>query len=684
MKILVVDDTEEARYLLVALLRGFGYEVETAENGAEALKMARKAPPDLIVADILMPVMDGFTLCLEWKKDERLRSIPFIFYTATYTEPRDREFALGLGADRFIVKPEAPATFIAIVRETIEKVKNAPSALSEASRQHPCQSAAGGMEEGEVCLKQYNEVLIRKLEAKMEQLEQLKGELERDIAERMRLTTAIEQITEGIVINDVNWVIQYVNSGIERITGYDRREMIGRPGAMLSDDSTEGLAETIREAILRDGVWSGRMLNRKKDGTLFHAEVTISPVRNASGAITDYVSVIRDVTHEVNIEKSLRQAEKMECIGTLAGGIAHDFNNILMAMMGCAELARSLASGNEPLEKNLDQILAAGVRAKELVGRILTFSRQKEQERRPLQLAPVVTEAIKLLRASLPSTIEIRREIAGDAADAVILSDPTQMHQVVMNLAVNAAHAMRACGGVLSIGVRKMEVDAKVLAQHPDLRQGPYACIDVSDTGCGMDDGIRERIFDPYFTTKEAGEGTGLGLSVVHNIVLANGGHIEVESSPGRGTVFHLWFPALQEAKTPSVEPAQEPATGHERILFVDDEELLIELGKAMLEPLGYTVRTEQSSPEALEVFQADPGGFDLVITDMTMPGITGMELAAKIQDIRPDIPIILCTGFGADTVVKQCVEEKNCRVVMKPYSRVVLAKAVRRALDRK
>ncbi|MDR3567604.1 MAG: response regulator [Syntrophobacteraceae bacterium] len=686
-KILVVDDKEEARYLLLTLFRGFGYEVATATNGVEAIELARKSPPDLIVSDILMPVMDGFTLCREWKKDERLRPIPFIFYTATYTDQRDREFAMGLGAARFLVKPQPPAALLAIVRETLEEARSAPTSPTVARSGDLSLPSAGGQEEQEVgCLKQYNEVLIRKLEAKMEQLEQARSALEQDIAarerveaERARLSTAIEQVAEGIVIDDANWIVQYVNAGFERITGYDRSEILGSH----REDLVDSPGETVMQTIGRDGAWSGRVLNRSKSGAPFHAEVTISPVRDASGTIVNYVSVIRDVTHEVNLEKSLRQAEKMECIGTLAGGIAHDFNNILMAITGYAEISLAHARENRELKKSLGQILAAGLRAKELVRQILTFSRQREQEQRPVQLALIVKEAMKLLRATLPSTIEIRQDIAGDAAHCVILSDPTQIHQLVMNLVINAAHAMGDKGGVLTIGLRKVEVAPKAVAGRP-VREGPYICLDVRDTGCGMAPETLERIFDPYFTTKKVGEGTGLGLSVARNIVEAGGGAIEVESGPGQGTLFHIWFPRLKEARAPALEGIDTLPTGKERILFVDDEKPLTELGKAILESLGYTVRTELSSPDALRTFNREPLAFDLIITDITMPHITGMELAGKILDVRPDIPIIVCTGFSENMVAKRDGEKVNCQVITKPYSIAALAKAVRKALDQK
>jgi CheY-like chemotaxis protein len=342
----------------------------------------------------------------------------------------------------------------------------------------------------------------------------------------------------------------------------------------------------------------------------------------------------------------------------------------------------ALASDNQALKKSLGQILAAGLRAKDLVRQILTFSRQREQELRPVQPALIVKEALKLLRASLPSTIEIRQEIAGEAAHAVILSDPTQIHQVVMNLCVNAAHAMRETGGVLSIGLRKMELAARAIAVHSDLSEGDYLCLDVGDTGCGMDAGMLDKIFDPYFTTKAVGEGTGLGLSVAQTIVRASGGGITVESEPGHGTVFHVWFPRINEAVAPPMEALEKLPPGNERILFVDDEEALTELGREMLESLGYRVRTELRSTEALETFTADPRAFDLVITDVTMPHVTGVELAKKIREVRPDIPLILCTGLSEHIIVEEGGEQVHWQVISKPYSVAALSKAVREALN--
>ncbi|MGO9022661.1 MAG: PAS domain S-box protein [Syntrophobacteraceae bacterium] len=505
-------------------------------------------------------------------------------------------------------------------------------------------------------------------------------------AERTRLVTAVEQCAEGVVIADINFVIHYVNPAFERQSGYDRAEILGqRMGILKSDRQDRLFYGDIRETLLKGEVWSGRLSNRKKDGSSYEAEATASPVRDASGNIINFVAIHRDITNEVKLERELRQAQKMEAIGTLAGGIAHDFNNILTAIIGYTEISRYKLPEGSPLCQTLDQVLKAGKRAKDLVKQILTFSRKSEQERGPVSVAPIVEEALELLRSSLPSTIEFRKRIEFKPEEGVILSEPSQIHQVLMNLCANAAHAMRRRGGVLSVNVSGLEIDRFITSPPCGLKQGRYVLIAVSDTGQGMDAAVMERIFDPYFTTKQLGEGTGMGLATVQGIVKSHGGAVSVYSEPGKGTSFKVYLPMVAESVTPGeAEVADSIGFGSERILFVDDEKALTELGKEMLESMGYKVTSRTGSPEALETFCSAPNGFDLVITDMTMPVITGVELSRKCKALRPDIPIILCTGFS-DTLIGTEPEELGiCEVLLKPYAIVSLTKAIRKALDPK
>ncbi|MHC4792205.1 MAG: GAF domain-containing protein, partial [Planctomycetota bacterium] len=343
------------------------------------------------------------------------------------------------------------------------------------------------------------------------------------------------------------------------------------------------------------------------------------------------------------LENELRQSQKMEAIGTLAGGIAHDFNNILSAIVGYSEMALGHIAGNSRVRQHIGQVLKAGLRAKDLVKQILAISCHGKPERKPVQIQLIIKEALKLLRASLPTTIEIRQNIPTESGH--VLAEPTQIHQVMMNLCTNALHAMQDKGGILKVKLASVKIGARNTA-YPDLEPGPYLKLSVGDTGYGMDEDTMKRIFDPYFTTKEKDVGTGMGLAVVHGIVNNHGGTITVHSKIGEGSTFHVLLPQVEKEIGYEIESVAPLPTGNRRILFVDDEKALADLGKHMLEDLGYKVDIRVSSIEALELFKVRPHRFDLVITDMTMPNMTGDKLAGKLMAISPDIPIILCTGY--------------------------------------
>jgi PAS domain S-box-containing protein len=524
--------------------------------------------------------------------------------------------------------------------------------------------------------------MAARLAASYRNLQENLEKIERSQEERARLVTAIEQAAEGIVVSDTRWVIQYVNPAFEHITGYGRSEIIGQHGRVLKSDKHEqAFYKRIRETLSQGDVWSARMTNKRKDGSLCEVEVTASPVRDDSGTIINYVGVHRDITHEIRLEKELRQAQKMEALGRLAGGIAHDFNNILMGIIGYTEMALYKAPAGHSIQHYLKRVLDGSSRASDLVKQILTFSRQSEQERKLVHIAPIVSEGLKLLRSTLPSTIQIHQDIAVPQEEWVVLADPTQIHQVLMNLCTNAAHAMRVKGGVLSVSLSAVQADAQI-SQHSTPTERSYVCLAVSDTGHGMDAAVMERIFDPYFTTKKIGEGTGMGLAVVQGIVKSWGGVITVSSEPDKGTTFYVFLPRIEEELQPTVETLVTPATGTERILFVDDEKILVDLGKEILGSLGYCVSITTSSLEALETFRAQPGDFDLVITDMTMPDLNGSELARELMAIRSDIPIILCTGFSEMIDENKAKEAGIREFVMKPYVVSDIANVIRKVLE--
>ena len=379
------------------------------------------------------------------------------------------------------------------------------------------------------------------------------------------------------------------------------------------------------------------------------------------------------------LERQLRQAQKMEAVGTLAGGIAHDFNNILSAVIGFTEMALEDAAPESFLRRNMEQVLQAGIRAKHLVQQILAFSRQSDQELRPVQLKKIIVEACEMLRASLPSTIAIRTRIR---TGAFTMSDPTQIHQVLMNLCTNAGHAMRARGGTLAIALDAIDDPAPWRVEHPELTAPAYVRLTVSDSGHGISEQIIDRIFDPFFTTKEHTEGTGMGLAVAHGIVKSHKGMITVESRSGEGTTFTVLLPQIVSPESGRSQASGSLQTGSESILFVDDEAMLVDLSSQLLKRLGYSVTACTSSLEALSRFRAAPAEFDLVITDMTMPQMTGKELATEMLAIRPGLPIILCTGFS-EIITEEAAKQAGIQAfIMKPIIMKELADTIRKVLE--
>ena len=380
-------------------------------------------------------------------------------------------------------------------------------------------------------------------------------------------------------------------------------------------------------------------------------------------------------------ERQLQQVLKIQAIGTLAGGIAHDFNNILFPILGYTELTMDEVSEDSVAHKNLQEILKAANRAKELVTQILTFSRQSGQERKPIQVQYIIKEALNLLRASIPASIEIICKI--EKGCRPVMGDATQIHQVIMNLCTNAYQAMQEKGGKLEVSLSEVDIGYEETIEKIGMQPGRHLQLLVKDEGCGMDSAVMERIFEPYYTTKEQGKGTGLGLSVIHGIVKNHSGDIAVTSAPGKGTTFKVYLPIIEDADVlTEFEPSNGAARGNEHILLIDDEAQIISMEQQMLENLGYQVTARTDSMEALREFSQEPQNFDLVITDMTMPQMTGDELAQKLLDIKPDIPVILCTGFNEDITEEKALSMGIQKFVMKPVIKSDLAATIRSVLD--
>jgi PAS domain S-box-containing protein len=524
----------------------------------------------------------------------------------------------------------------------------------------------------------------------------LLGGIAVDMTDYKCATEALRQRTEeldqffGIALDllciaDTDGFFRRLNRAWEKTLGYSRDELMAKRFVdFIHPDDVDRTLATIATLASQKEVIDFVNRYRCKDGTYRWIEWRSAPAGNlVYAAARDITERKRAQEEKEQLEAQLRHAHKMEAVGTLAGGIAHDFNNILAAVIGYAEMALTDVPRFSPIQDYLQQVLKAGHRAKDLVKQILSFSRMhKCQERVPLEIAPIVNEALKLMRASLPTTIEIRQVI--DTETAVVLADATEIHQVVVNLCTNAAQAMEETGGLLEVSLSEVVVVPEASGVPKDLNHGRYLRMTVSDTGHGMDPTILDRIFDPYFTTKPIGKGSGLGLAVVHGIVKRHQGAIDLRSMPGKGTIFTLYLPMVESKASVQGDLDTPIPRGNERILFVDDERALADLGQQMLEHLGYSVLTKTSSIEALQLFEAQPERFDLVITDYTMPQMTGATLAEEAMRVRPDIPVILCTGFTERITEEQSRDMRIAAFVLKPLNLRDMAQVVRRVLEKR
>ncbi|MBT3177241.1 MAG: PAS domain S-box protein [Desulfobacula sp.] len=476
-----------------------------------------------------------------------------------------------------------------------------------------------------------------------------------------------------------NGVYIDVNDGFTKMLGYSKEDVIGKTSAELNiwNDFKDrellasglkkyGLVDDLeadfkgKNGQIKSGIMSAHLLNIENKNIIF--------------------AITRNVTEQRKLESQLQQSQRMESIGTLAGGIAHDFNNILSPIVGYTEMVLLDTPEDSPVRDSLNQVYTSALRAKDLVNQILTFSRQDSSELMLMKMQPIVKEALKLIRSTISTTIEIIQDINPDCG--VVKADPTQIHQIVMNLATNAYHAMEETGGELKVSLKEVELGEYDIIT-PDMTPGVYACLIVADTGVGMDKILTNKIFDPFFTTKEVGKGTGMGLSVVHGIVISMGGTIHVYSEPGKGTQFHVYLPVIKSAaEKPKIQTQVPIQGGTEHLLLVDDEEAILSMEKRMLERLGYQVTSRTSSLEALEAFRSNPDKFDMIITDMAMPNMPGDKLSVELIKIRPDIPVLLCTGFSEAMSVEKAASLGIKGFLLKPIIMKDLAQKIREVLD--
>ena len=499
-----------------------------------------------------------------------------------------------------------------------------------------------------------------------------------------RLAAIVESSQDAIIGMDLQYRITAWNSAAERIYGYSAQEALGKHISLIVPH--EKLEELNGEmACIRRGqaLRIYETMRRRKDGGLVDVSLSVSPVVDSRGVVTGAATIAHVITElkqaraeKEKLQNQLRHTQKMEAIGVLAGGIAHDFNNIIAMILGFAELTLRETDGGTEAAENIKAIISASNRAKDLTNQILTFCRVTEQKRSPLDLGNFLKEALKMIRASLPSSIKIKYHIPSNGGK--ILADSSHIHQIIMNLCANAAQAMEDSGGTLSLVLEEEEITDLDTRRYLNLSAGRYYRLNVSDTGEGIAKEIQDRIFEPFFTTKSAGKGTGMGLATVHGIIKQHGGAITVFSEPAQGTTFQVYLPMMPQA-SPEEQIVKNPdlPRGKDRILFVDDEPSLVKIGVRSLSNLGYTVASYTSSLRALEAFMKDPGGFDLLITDLTMPNLTGVQLAEKILEVRPDMPIIMCTGFSERITQESAHEIGIAHLAIKPIMASEMARII-------
>jgi two-component system, cell cycle sensor histidine kinase and response regulator CckA len=669
---LIVDDKEDNVYYLRSLLEAQGCEVASARHGAEALEKARHWPPDIVISDLLMPVMDGYTLLRHWKSDAQLSRTPFIVYTATYTDPDDERLALSLGADAFILKPSEPDDFLARLSE----VQAATAAASPAA-------AFAGMGPGHALLKEYSEALVRKLEQRTVQLEESNRQLQKDLAARERIEAALREseakfrlLTE--LIPQLVWI-----AGADGANTFCNQRWVDYTGLTLAESRGDGWTRPFHpddraaaETAWRQAAETGREVSlelrlRRADGAYRWWLMRALPVWDTNGSIdrwfgscTDIDELRQAAAKLQRTEEQLRQSQKMEAIGQLAAGVAHDFNNILSVILGYTSFIIEGLKPDDPLRSDVEEIRLAGQRAAALTLRLLTFSRRQVIKPRPVNLEQIVRGVDNMLRRLIGD--EIHLSVRAETPLGEVFADPGQIDQIIMNLVVNARDAMPG-GGSITIELSNATLDTDRVAEERGVRSGGYTLLAVSDTGHGMDAETCARIFEPFFTTKPKGKGTGLGLATVYGIVTQSGGHIEVCSELGLGTSFRVFLPrhtgsgledladAPSDAELPhrrsgvvpgAVSEALQAPGKRGRILHIDDEESLVQLTTRLLERLGYTVSGFTAPLAALAAFQEQPAAYDAVITDIAMPGMNGLQLVQALQKLRPDVPVVIVSAY--------------------------------------
>jgi len=513
-------------------------------------------------------------------------------------------------------------------------------------------------------------------------VEQRTAELERKEKRLAYLSLAVESLGEMVIVTDLDHRITYANSAVERALGYRPEELIGRPAAEFFE-GIPGNPPDLREWIRSSSdskVWRGELNNRRRDGGLIRVYLTLAPLTDPAGKIIGTVGVSMDITERRELEEQLRHSQKLEAIGQLAGGVAHDFNNILAGALGYLELIKESVGEEDEIFPPVDAVERLLWRGSELTGALLAFSRKGAWQREPLDLNLAVREVASIIERTAGKKHEVKLRLDPDLR--AVLGDRSQLHQLIMNLGLNACEAMKRAGE-LTISTRNVESGDRIYRVQEDLKKSPAAAVSFADTGRGIPREIRERIFEPFFSTKEDKAGVGLGLAVVKGIVDRHGGCIDVESAPGRGAVFTVYLPATDEKEAPPEEPPPPPPGGSETILIVDDNTEFREVTADQLKKIGYTVLEAGGGRQARRILEREGSRIDLVILDMIMQGLSGSETFRSLRELRPGLPILICTGYTVGEIAGRLLEERPCLLIKKPFPRRELAKKLRELLDR-
>ncbi len=683
--ILVVDDTPSDLELMVKTLAASGYEAQSATSGEQALSLAAASRPDLILLDVRMNGMDGLEVLRQLKAGEATRGIPVILISA-FADTADWVAGLKMGAGDYVGKPFRREELLTRVRthlalrqaqqsleqQTVELRENLQ--LAERSRL----ALLSVMEDQKRAHER-----ARAMNEKREQDRQTMLQME---AERIRLALAIEQAAEMVLITDTQGSIQYVNPAFTKCTGYSREEALGHnPRFLGSGKQAPAFYREMWAALTRGEVWHGRFVNRRKNGSLYEEDATISPVRDTAGQVVSYIALKLDVTHEAELEAQLRQSQKVDAIGRLAGGVAHDFNNLLNVILGYGEMLLRRPDLPESIRPQIVAIHRAGERAADVTRQLLAFSRKQISAPQVFDLNEAIPDMVKMIRRLIGENIDLH--LKASTPSCHVMADFGQLQQVVTNLCLNARDAMPD-GGKITIETKQLVRDGPWLGNAPMLSPGNYVVLAISDTGVGMTDEVKAHLFEPFFTTKELGKGTGLGLAVCHGIVKQSKGEIAVYSEEGVGTTVKIYLPCADPAAA-SVAPESEATALNEyrgrgeTILLVEDEPSVRELIAHVLTGLGYRVLSDPNGQAALARLQQAPGQrIDLLLTDVVMPGISGRETATRLKEFIPCLKTIFISGYTDDAIVHHGILDPGVNFIPKPFASVLLARRVRELLD--